>query len=259
MADYPFLSSVLPDLSLDEEPEMSFQELKVLFGMNLSERDQMQFQKFHLYYDIQNIRHFWKEEELNDYGNFNEVELEEVLLTLEGFPEYVYRYLETFREKEERLEHFPKLLAEYFRNEESQSSGFLRDYFEFERHMRLVMVGFRAKKEKRDLVHELRYEDPHDQVVMQILIQRDASTYIPPFRYEDLKPLFEEHENSPMQLHRALILWQFAKIRELEGAKLLSVERIMGYMARLILVEKWHAMEQEIGQTAVDQLVQACP
>lgn len=259
MADYPFLSSVLPDLSIDEKPEMSFLELKTLFGLNLSEKDQKQFRKFHLYYDIENIRHFWKEEELNNYGNYNEVELEETLLTLEGSPEYVYRYLETFREKEERLDHFPKLLAEYFKCEELLNVGFLRDYFELERHLRLVMLGFRAKKEKRDLVHELRFEDSQDQVVMQILVQRDASTYIPPYRYEELKPLFEEHENNPMQLHRAITLWQFNKIRELEGVGLLSVERIMGYMARLIIVEKWHAMEQEIGQASVDQLVKACP
>jgi hypothetical protein len=116
------------------------------------------------------------------------------------------------------------------------------------------MAGFRAKKLGRDVAVEFQYEDPTDPIVAQILAQRDAPAYEPPFEYKELKPIFEEFGDSPLELNRAIFEYQFNHIIELWGGELFSLERILNYMARLILVERWLELDVQKGIKVVDTI-----
>lgn len=255
MKNYYFVATALPPLQFGVTPEMNFEEFTWLLKMNLTPEDYKSTQVIRRYYDIQNIRSFWKGEELDPRGNLNEVDLEEALLSREGLPEYVYDFIDRYDSNESRLQNFPALVAAYFQEESKEAEGLLREYLEFERGWRLVLVGFRAKQLGKDLATELQFEDPQDDLVVQILAQKDAKTFVPPDGYQDLQPIFEAHVNDPLGLHMALCEYRYKKLESFAGIDLFSLDRILGYMARLILIEKWIELDKKKGLDIADKVL----
>lgn len=253
--NYFFLGTRIPPIKIGEPLDITFAELDTLMKDNLTDSDYRKTLVIRTYYDILNIRSFWLHEELDPYGNFNVNELEEALINQVGLPDYVYAFLDKYEKLEERLYHFPELLNDYFRIESEHASPFLKFYLNFEREWRLVLVGFRAKKLKRDLLQELQFEDPQDTTVQQILAQKDSPSYEPPPEFSDLKAIFDEHQNSPLELHLALNQYRFAKIEQYVGFDLFSIDRILGYMVRLIIAEKWQQLDKQKGIEIVDRIM----
>lgn len=256
MTDYYFLASALPPLQIGMPPEISFQEFQNLLKDNLTAKDFEKAYVLRLYYDIQNIRAFWKGEILDPWGNLDEMELEEALLAKESLPDYLQDFLERHTSLESRLHDFAALPTAYFAKESSQASGFAREYLKFERELRLILTAFRAKQLNRDLIYELQFEDPDDDFVAQILAQKDAKSYIPPEEYQEIKTLLETYSNDPLSLHQALCEFRYQKIEEMLGVDLFSINRVLGYMIQLILVEKWQALDKQKGLEVANAVFQ---
>ncbi len=254
---YYFLASALPELHVGTPPEIGFLEFTNLLNDNLAEEDVQKVRTMRRFYDLQNLRALWSNQSLDKWGNLDENQLDEALLTLVGFGRftYIFDYLRHFEKSDERLYHFPQLVVNYFREEIENSTGFLHEYLTFEREWRLVLSAFRAKKIGRNLTEELQYEDPNDPIVAQILAQKDSPTYEPPASYSNLKPLFEEYGDQPFDLYQALCVYRFEKINELIGIDLFSIDRILAYTAQLIIVEKWLELDKKKGLEIVDNIV----
>lgn len=251
---YYFLVGLLPPLKIGEEPDITWEEFLFLCRTNLAAADLAKLNTLRLYYDIQNIRAFWLGESLDLMGNYDEQALDEALLTGEGFPSYVYQFLEKEEKKEERLRYFPRLVATFFRSEALAATGFLRDIFRFEQELRWVLIGFRARRLHRDVIEELQDEDPDDDVVYQIIAQKDAKQFEPPEGYGELKSLFREHGNDPMALHQALLKVKFRWIEERLVNDTYSVDRVLGYGLQLIMVLKSMELDPEKGRELIGSL-----
>jgi hypothetical protein len=257
MTYYYFLASALPALQIGIPPEIEFQEFQDLLKDNLTPVDYQKVKVLRLYYDIQNIRAFWKNKELDPWGNLDENELEEALLAREGLPDYIQDFLDHHTTLSSQLHDFQALPVAYFSTESKKNSGFIREYLSFERELRLVLTAFRAKQLNRDLTVELQFEDPDDDFVALILAQKDAKSYIPPDEYQEIKLLVETYTNDPLALHQALCEYRFKKIQEMLGVDLFSIERILGYMIRLIMVEKWQALCKKKGLEVANKILEA--
>lgn len=268
MAEYYFLASLLPRLEIGHVPALGFFELKELMKMNLNEADGKQVKKLLTLIDLKNLRSLWTGEPFDPRGNYSKEEFEELLLEEPwpdnpDFPAYLKDYysqsllrdfLAQYPTKEERLLHFPRLISRFLKTGEELESGFLRDYFEFERRWRLVMVGFRAKKAGRNIDVEFQHEDPTDPIVAQILGQKDAKVYEPPFEFKELKPIFDAYSHSPLELQKALYEYRFQVIVDLMDAQHFSIDRILGYIAQLIIVEDWLALDVQKGIEIIDKI-----
>lgn len=237
--NYYFLTSALPDLQIGHPPDLNFNTFQFMLKLNLDPKDMSQVIVMRRYYDIENIRAFWLKEELDNRGYFNLNELEDALISQIGFPSYVYDFLDRHEHLKERLYFFPELLKAYFQNEIEHATGFLKNYLEFEREWRLVSAAFRAKKLKRDIVEELQFEDSSDDLMLEIIAQKDSKNFEPPVHYADLKLIFEKNYTAPLALHLALCQYRFEKIESMYRLEVFSIGRILGFMAQLIIVEKW--------------------
>ncbi|MBA3957628.1 MAG: DUF2764 family protein [Parachlamydiaceae bacterium] len=253
--NYYFVATALPPLQIGVPPEISFEEFETLLQDNLTANDDDKTEVIRRFYDIQNIRAFWKNESLDPRGGLNEIELETALLDQAGFPTYVFDFLNRYDSTKSRLEHFPELVSTYFTAEQKHATGFLQDYLRFEREWRLVFTAFRAKQLGRDLTKELQYEDPDEDLVAQILAQKDSKTFIPPNGFQELQPLFEEHSDDPLALYKALCEYRFSKVEEMLDIDLFSIDRLLGYMVQLIIVEKWFELDKQKGTEIVNQIV----
>lgn len=255
-SQYYFVGTALPPLKIGEKPEISWEQLQNLYQNNLSNKDYAQTQVLRRYFDILNIRSFLKKENVDPFGNLNSVALEEALLGTPGyFPPYVMRYLDRYETKEDRIYHFPELIAEFFREEVNDSQGFLKEYLELERRLRLVLTAYRAKQLGRDMAKELQFENPDEDIIVQLLSQKDAKTFEPPEGFEDLKPILEEYYNSPLDLHKALNEYRFKKLDDMAGWNVFSIERLLAYLARFFIAEKWMALDKEQGLQIVDNII----
>jgi Protein of unknown function (DUF2764) len=259
MNEYYFLASLLPSLEIGHVPTLGFSELKTLMDTNLSRTDRQKVRDFLNVIDFENMRALWANEPFEPRGNCNPAQLEQALQDHQWpfpkpFPTFLIDFLEKYRTPQEKLNHFSLLMSQFFAAEISHETGFVRDYFAFQRELRLVLLGFRAKKWGKNVAAELQYEDGSDPIVAQILAQSDAKVYEPPFEYKELKPIFETYANSPLEMHKALYEYQFNHIIELWGNEPFTVDRILNYLARLILVERWLELDVQKGIQIVDRI-----
>jgi hypothetical protein len=254
MANYYFVGTTLPELHFDQKPELGFRELNILLKDNLTQADYAKTRTIRNLYDILNLRAYWKGEPFDLMGNLNSTEMEEALVTRSDLPPYVFEFLDKYETDEDRLRHYPELLSLFFRKEISESKGFLKDYLQMERELRLVLLAFRAKKLGKDLYKELQYEDPEEDLIAQILAQKDAPQYEPPEKYAEIKNLLNENQDSPLNLQKALLEYRFQKIEELLGLDMFSIDRILGYLIELMMVEKWQHLDQQKGHEIIESM-----
>lgn len=256
MSRYYFLASLLPAaLNLGSHPEIPFAEFNDLCEQNLTEKDLQKAQTIRRYIDINNLRPFWQHKELDSHGNYSDKELETHLLLEEGFPDYVFEFLSQYDTIQKRLDHFPKLLSQFYQEEIERSSKFLKTFLIFERTWRLVMSALRAKDRHIDLKLELQYEDPHDTVVHSILAQYEQDDYSPLEGYEELKTIYYEFKSEPLKLHWEISQWRLTKVRSFVEGGTFSVDNILSYLAQLIIVENWLKLNHDQGMTIVENIM----
>lgn len=252
MRNYYFVVPSLPPLSLRDLPEITFHELMVRLETSLSKSDLAKIKVLRTFVDICNIRSLLMEEPVDPRGNLTEKELDEALLVQAGLPEYVFDFLSQFEKTADKIRNFSGLFALFFNEEIPKHSGFLKDYFTFERESRLVLLGLRAKQLGRDVAKELQFEDPTDPLVAQILAQRDSDRYDPPFEFNDLKELVSSSYADPWLQQAAFVEYKFQKISEITRPAPFSMEQVLSYTAQLMLVEDKNELDAERGKMILD-------
>jgi len=255
MANFYFLAAALPPLVLGQKPDLSFNELISLIDVNIKGEDLEKTVALRRWIDLNNIRALYLEEPIDSRGNLNEKELDQALLLQDGLPEYVFDFLNRFEAVEEKLHFFPGLLAAYFREEGLKQEGFLKAYLEFERGWRLVLMAIKAKELGRDITQELQFEDLKDPLVLDVLVQRDASSYEPPVEFLSLREKYLSCGKDPWQQFKEVIGWRFDQIENLVEKPLFSIDWILSYMARLLLVEEVGELESTKGEIILEAFV----
>ena len=218
----------------------------------ISEKDFEKVKLLRLFVDISNIRALLMEEPVDPRGNLTEKQLDEAIVVQYLLPQYVFDFLSQFEKVSDKIRYFSGLVALFFNQEIPKATGFLKDYLTFERESRLVLLALRAKRLGRDLVRELQFEDPTDPFVAQILSQRDAPQYEPPAQYAELKEIFLSCSGDPWQENRAFILYQFNHIEEISEKEQFTIDRILAYVAQLMLLESLSELDEEKGKMILD-------
>ncbi|MGD9685314.1 MAG: DUF2764 family protein, partial [Candidatus Obscuribacterales bacterium] len=165
MRHYYFVQPALPALQLGVVPEISFHDLMDLLYDNLAPEDFKQVQTICRWIDVQNIAALALGKPLDIRGNLSSVTLPEAIAEQAGLPDYILDVTGKY-EGEELLRHHGEIAARFFQVEIGRAEGFLKEYLEFERQWRLILLALRAKG--RDVRQELQYEDPSDRLVQQI-------------------------------------------------------------------------------------------
>lgn len=257
MTDYYFVGTYLADLEFGKEPEISFAEFETLLKDNLTPKDYQHVHVLRLLIDIENLRFFWKEKELDKRGNFNEQELDQAILSRGVLPIWLDDFLDEFESTEAKLKNFSRIWAAFFKHEIPKNKSFLKSYLNFEYELRLVLTAYRAKKLGRDIVKELQFEDLEHPLVQQILAEKDVKSYTLPSEYEELAQILQVSGDEPDLLAPALDAYRFKKIEEIEGLETFSLDRLLAYMAQLFLIEKNVAPHAETGEELVLKIINA--
>lgn len=255
MAKYYFVGTLLPALSFDAPPEISFSQLDTLLRDNLTKCDFEKTLVIRRFYDILNLRSLWLEEDLDPKGAFSVLELDEALDNRFGLPDYVYEFVEKYQNKEDRLRHFSWLLAKFFQSSVHLKDPFLKEYMNFEREIRLIMTAFRAKKLGRELSVELQFENPEEEFIAQLLAHQDAKGYEPPEKYRELKIIFEKYGDNPMALQKQLDEYRFNKVESMVNfGDVFSIDQILAYFIQYLLVKRWSELDKVKGNQIINAI-----
>lgn len=252
MKNYYFLVPSLPPLSLQSKPDITFEKLADRLEISLTKKDLEKTRVLRRFVDINNIRSLLLEEKIDPRGNLNEKELDEALLIKNVLPQYVFDFLDQFEKVSDRIRNFSGLLSLYFSMEIPKAEGFLKKYLQFERESRLVLLALRAKQLGRDVAKELQFEDSTDPMIAQILAQKDADQYEPPVEYQELKDLIASCYGDPWLENRVFAEYRFKKIDEISEKQQFSIDQILAYMAKLMIVEYLLELDEERGKSILD-------
>ncbi len=255
MSNYYFLGAVLPELVIDMPPDIQFQELMTLFRMNLNRVDLEKVVIIRTLIDLENIRWLLLKKEIDPRGNLTEKDLDKALLNKENLPKYVFQFFGKFDTTEDRLKHFSTVIVKFFSDTVMQKGSFLKFYLNFEREWRLMMVGYRAKKIGRDLIAELQYEELTEPFVAEILAQKDTAQFKFPYEYEDLGQLLSRSSGEPLDQYQLMLKYRFDTIGDYVANAPFSIDKLLAYLVRLMLVNDWHDLDDKKGKELLNQIV----
>ena len=85
-----------------------------------------------------------------------------------------------------------------------------------------------------------------------LLAQRDADSYDPPMEYQDLKELMASCYNDPWAEYEAFAGYRFRRLEEMAEGPAFSVDRILCYMAQLMIVEDLFELDAQKGMMILD-------
>ena len=256
MTNYFFLAPSLHPLQVGEWPDLTFDELISRLEINLTVDDFEKIRSIRRYIDFLNIRALFLKHPIDPRGNLTEKELDDAMLAQRDLPEYVFAFLKRYESDLERIQNLSFLLSSFYNEEVGRQEGFLLRYFTFEREWRLVLTALRAIQMKRDVAEELKFEDPTDPFVADILSQRDSQHYIPPKEYVDLVEKHYACGPDPWQQYETFAKWRFDRIGSLAQGPLFSIDWVLAYLAQYLLVEDGVRLSLERGEKILRKIAE---
>ncbi|MCH9630381.1 MAG: hypothetical protein S4CHLAM37_03770 [Chlamydiia bacterium] len=252
---YYYISTALTPLEYGDTPDMTFHFLFEKFKENLSSSDMEQLGVLRKKFDLMNIKRLLRHEEIDNRGNLNQKELEEALITEGYFDQYVFDFLNRYEEDADKILNFPELLNRFFIDEEKKAKGFLKTLLGNQRKWRLILTGYRTKKQKGDISKQLSFEDPFDPTTAMILSQKDSPHFEAPEGSEELSEMLMATKESPMQQFRSFAEFRFRKIKETVQDKIFSLDYLVAYAIQIVILEDLHALNKEEGEKVLNTIV----
>lgn len=254
MKRYFYLAASLPELSLDMKPPVTFADFLEDAEVYLAKEDLKLVSILKEVIDIENIRRLLLEQKIDDRGNLDEKALDEALLARVNLPPYAIDFLDTYTTTQSRLEHFAQLYAGFFAAHSEHKNRFISQFLDFENELRLWLSLLRAQRNGMDFSQVLQFEDPTNPLIMSMLVQSSNAELILPVEFKELKNIFEAHVNNPLALHKKIEQFRINKISELVQNDLFVIDNILGFLAKLLIIEQWQALNLDQGQDRLNRL-----
>lgn len=247
MRRYYYLAASLGDLELETKPALELSEFLEELSIYLSAKDMRCVSVLRELIDIENIRRLLLEQKLDPRGNLSEKELDEAVLGKVDLPDYVLNFLDAFTTNQSKLEHFSALFAGYFEKHVKTGSLFLDQYLQFERELRLWISILRAQRLGLDFNHVLQFEEAKDPLVMSMLVQAGSLELRLPEPFNVVKDIYITCLDNPALLHKKIELFRLSKIDELIQDRWFQGDSILGFLAKLFIIEEWQSLSPSLG------------
>jgi Protein of unknown function (DUF2764) len=247
MKRYFYLAASLPELGLDFKPNITFNDFIEDAKTYLKKEDYEFVTIIRELIDIENIRRLLLEQSIDDRGNLTETALDEAVLGKVDLPSYAVDFLDNFSDTKSRLDNFASLYAGFFSFYKNTKNSSLNQYLSFEHELRLWIALLRAQKMGQDFSQALQFEDSKDSLIMSMLVQNQNPDLSIPDEFKKLKSIFESFSANPVTLQKKIEEFRLNKIDELVQDKFFSIDVILGFIAKLLIIEQWQSLNHEEG------------
>ncbi len=264
--NYYCLVAGFPDLIPDDKKlHFSSVELRNYLREELHPADFELVKLFYLPWDHENIINlvFETEFEWDRRGNYSRETLEQFvdkkqleLIDSSEFPSYLIDFIEFFHDDEEE---FPKTAAIKFLTEGwyktlvESGNSFVAKFAEFRQNMANIILALNGRK------HDIPFEEAiiGDDEVTHALKRSKARDFGLANEINDIETIVQIFEIENI-LDRELKLdnhtWQF--IDEATFFNYFTIEKVLGLVQKIFIVERWFELDKEKGQQIFNRLLE---
>lgn len=250
MSDYYYVIASLPSIVFGEKPPISFHSVMWRLKANLKEIDLDRIRRFLLLFDFFNLKRFWEEKPLDNWGFLDRKGIDEALLVESELPDFLFEFLDKYKDRQARVLYFSELLSIFFNKMIAEEKGFLKSYLTLQRNVRLLSC---AVLTERKIEEELFFEDIKEPDIDDLLKKKENYSDVD-FDYASLVKSLKNTRKNPLELYKEFMFFQFNQIDELMIYHPFSMDQILGYLAKLKIVEEMSKLDPEMGKKVIDQI-----
>jgi hypothetical protein len=256
----------LPDLIPDDKKlHYSSAELREYLKEELHPADFRLVRLFYLPFDHENLLNLVYESEFDwdDRGNYAREVMEQFvdkkqheLMDTSGFPPYMVEFMESYFDDDEE---FPKEKAIRFLTEQwynwlrKSGNSFMARFADYKQTMGNIMLALNGRK------HDIPFEKAliGDDEVTQALKKsraRDFGLSTEVNDIENIIQIFEIENILDRELRIDNHLWKF--LDETTFFDYFTIEKILAFVQKVFVVERWFELDKEKGQQIFNQLLE---
>ncbi len=255
---YYYLVAGLQDISLDVHKLLCNQQaFKEMLQSEVHPNDYRLVEKLFLPIDNTNLINLLQKNNkpFDDKGNFSKEILEENIKEPAELPEYMHRFIVAYKNKEPL---FPELSPEnelttlFYQEALKENNGFLRDWFRFDLSLRNIMTALGARKHKINYENQIIGTDE----VSEAIKKSHARDFGLAHEIDYLEYLVEAAKNEDIQEREKNIdqlKWDY--LEDATFFNYFTIEKILAYIIKLGMVERWLAIDKEYGKDMFDKLL----
>ncbi len=262
---YYYLIAGLPDIIPDDKKlTFSSVQLRNHLHENLHPSDFELVNLLYLQWDHVNLLKLLYKEmfELDERGSYSINTLEQLadrkqfeMLDLDSFPEYLVQFLEMYHDDEEdfpKSEAIKNLTTGWYDLLLSSDNQFVREYASYRQNMANVMLALNGRK------HNIPFEDAlvgDDEVTFALKKSRsrDFGLSNEINDIENIIQIFEIDNILDRELRLDSHFWHF--LDESTFFNYFTIERILAFVQKLFIAERWYRLDKEKGQQIFNQLL----
>lgn len=258
--NYYYLVSGLPDMAPEQSKlPLSLPELMEELSISLHPDDLRLAQLLFLPIDNRNLLRLLQKEEFSwePFGRFSRDAMEEGLKEPGLLPAYMLRFQQAFKNEaplwpgmswENQL---ARLLYEYLME---HTKGFLHQWFSFENSLKNILAAWNIREFKLAAEGQFIGENSVAEALRKTHARDFGLAAELPF-LDKLLHALEQDKLLEREKAIARIKWQY--IDELNTFQYFSLEAVLGYLLKWIMLHRWTQLDQERGRQVIAQLVGA--
>jgi hypothetical protein len=249
--NYYCLIAGLPDIVMDQRKiSFTLSEFKNELQDTLHKDDYKLIELLFLSYDNVNLLNLLlkNDKPYNSLGKYTRDELEVEIKEPEFIEEYLKVFIEDFKasggtENEQSWENqLTQLYLDYVQN---VSNPFLKDWFSFEKTLKNVLTAYNCKK------HQLSMDDNliGDGDIVETLKKSHARDFGLSSEVDYIEKLISIIENKNLfdrEKNIDLLKWNY--LDELTTFHYFSIEAVLSFMIKLIVLNRWMELDKETGK-----------
>jgi hypothetical protein len=255
---YYYLVAGLQDITLDIHKLILDQEaFRETLKTELHKNDYKLVEKLFLPFDNANLLNLLQKNDkpFNEKGNFSRELLEENIKEPDSLPAYMNRFIVAFKNKEPIFtEKSPEneLTTLFYDDVLRTENDFLRNWFLFDLTVRNVLTAVTARKYKLDYENQIIGTGERSEAIKKSH-SRDFGLGSEIDYLEDLVNMARTED--VQEREKAIDQFKWDYLDEETFFEYFTVERILAYVIKLGMVERWLAMDKDHGNELFKKLL----
>lgn len=260
--DYYCLISGLKDLLLEGvKPNISSAEFKDELSTKLHSTDLELVKLIYLQYDNQNLLNYLldKNKAHSPLGTYSKEYLMDQIKNPETIIDYMIVFINHWRSEEQsksNLYYENYLQSLYYQYVLKVDNDFLKQWFAFDRNVKNIITAINCRKYNYDIENQL-IAIQNDNEIYQILqnktINPELIKDLVPYGDEIIQLMESDKDISNKEKSIDFIKWKF--LDDLTVFNYFTIEKILSYIIKLEMTERWYYMNTEEGKEVYKKLI----
>ena len=260
--NYFCLVAGLPDIIINETKSViSSKEFKLELSEQLEPADYKLVELLYLNYDNQNLLNLIlkKNKPFNNTGKYTQEELEEQIKEPTYIIDYMKQFIINFKAEEAKLSDLSwenKLQTLFFDFVLLTKNDFLKKWFRFDMDIKNILTAINCQKfdyKKEEHLINVKHKNEVYKNLIKDALKSDSLAGEVIYAEKILQIVESDDNSSEKEKATDMIKWTF--LDEFTFFKYFNIEKILAFIIKLNIVERWIKLDNETGEILFKKLI----